>query len=137
MKIKLLSAIFISLLIGFSFSSCKKTDDKKDKTTAEKIQGTWHLDTDIYHDFFDNEHYYDTTTGGPNDIIEFRSDGKVYLNIDGETDTTVYEISGESKLIIAGNVSYDIKTLTETLLVMYSKQIVGSDYTEETMTLKR
>jgi hypothetical protein len=137
MKIKLLSAIFISLLIGFSFSSCKKTDDKKEKTTAERIQGTWHLDTDIYHDFFENEDYYDTTKGGPNDTIEFTSDGKVNMSIDGDTESTVYEISGDSKIIIAGNVSFDIKTLTETLLVMYSKQVIGSDYTEETMTLKR
>ena len=137
MKIKLLSAIFISLLIGFSFSSCKKTDDKKEKTTAERIQGTWHLDTDIYHDFFENEDYYDTTKGGPNDTIEFTSDGKVNMSIDGDTESTVYEISGDSKIIIAGNVSFDIKTLMETLLVMYSKQVIGSDYTEETMTLKR
>ena len=137
MKIKLLSAIFISLLIGFSFSSCKKTDDKKEKTTAERIQGTWHLDTDIYHDFFENEDYYDTTKGGPNDTIEFTSDGKVNMSIDGDTESTVYEIAGDSKIIIAGNVSFDIKTLTETLLVMYSKQVIGSDYTEETMTLKR
>ena len=137
MKIKLLSAIFISLLIGFSFSSCKKTDDKKEKTTAERIQGTWHLDTDIYHDFFENEDYYDTTKGGPNDTIEFTSDGKVNISADGDTESTVYEIVGDSKIIIAGNVSFDIKTLTETLLVMYSKQVIGSDYTEETMTLKR
>lgn len=137
MKKNFLLTFVALLLIGFS--ACNKKNDKKDQTTAEKIIGIWHLDTDIYNEFYDNKNHYDTTKGGPNDILEFKKDGSVAVtDTDGSIQSSTYSLVGDTKIIIGGNIAYDIKTLTANLLVLYTKADYGSnEYDEETLTLKR
>jgi hypothetical protein len=131
---KIIHSLFIITLIAFLFSACKKKDVKI--TTAEKVQGTWQLQSDIYHEFVGGVDHSDTTAG-INGTIEFRNDGKVYSNNQGEKDTTVYTLSGDTHIIIDKDQTYDIKELTSNSFVLYTKEVQGADYTEETISLKK
>jgi len=130
--------IFHSLLIitlfSFLFSACKKKDVQL--TTAEKVQGTWQLQTDIYHEFINGIDQSDTTIGA-NMTIEFRNDGKVYSNNQGQKDTTTYTLSGDTQIIIDQDQIYQIKTLTSNSFILYYKETQGADFSEETITLKK
>ena len=72
------------------------------------------------------------------DIIDFRTDGKVYTNVQGQLDTTTYSLSGDTKIVIDGNLNYDITTLTANSFILHEKEIgTGTDFYEETLTLKK
>jgi len=131
---KIFQSLLIITLISFLFSACKKKDVQL--TTAEKVQGTWQLQTDIYHEFVSGTDYSDTTTG-PNSTLEFRNDGKVYSDLQGQKDTSTYTLTGDNQIVINGNITFDIKTLTTNLFVLYTKQTQGADYSEETLSLKK
>lgn len=105
-------------------------------TTAEKVQGTWQLQSDIYHEFVNGENNSDTTSG-ISSTIEFRKDGKVYANIQGEKDTSAYSLSGDTQIIMDQDQTYEIKTLTSNSFILYSKETQGADYYEETISLKK
>ena len=131
---KIIHTFLIITLIAFLFSACKKKDVKL--TTAEKVQGTWQIQTDIYHEFVNGVDHSDTTSG-INATIEFRNDGKVYSNYQGQKDTTTYTLSGDTQMILSGNETYDIKELTSNSFILYTKAVQGADYSEETISLKK
>ena len=131
---KIIRSFLIITLIAFLFSACKKKEAQL--TTAEKVQGTWQLQTDIYHEFVSGVDQSDTTLG-VNATIEFRNDGKVYSNNQGMKDTSTYTLSGDTKIIVDGDQNFDIKALTSNSFVLYTKVVQGADYTEETISLKK
>lgn len=131
---KIIRSFLIITLIAFLFSACKKKDVQL--TTAEKVQGTWQVQTDINHEVLNGVDQSDTTLG-VNTTIEFRNDGKVYSNNNGEKDTTTYTLSGDTHIIIDIDQTYEIKTLTSNSFVLYNKEIQGAGYTEETISLKK
>ena len=121
----------------FYLPACKKSDKKQ--TTIEKIQGKWQLVTDVENDHIDGQDDITTYTGDPGDIIDFRADGKAYFNIigTGDMDTLAYTVSGDTKIEFEGT-QFDIITLTPNLFVLHDKEIIaGSDFFEETITLKK
>ena len=124
------SLLFI--LLVFFFAACKKK--QVTLTTAEKIQGTWQLQSEIYHQNVGGVDYSDTTLGN-GDTIEFRSDNKAYSDFQGQKDTAVYTLTGDTQITLNGTDIYDIKTLTSNQFVLYSKQTQGADYYEGTITL--
>lgn len=143
MKLKhlFLACISISLLV---LASCKKED--KEKTTAEKIQAKWGVETIMLHAHVDNE---DTSAIQPalsTDYFEFRPDNKVNVNLYGETDTLDYVLQNDNKIlikdfgIIGDDGLYDIQTLTDNVLKLYTKETDPSspaDYIEITINLKK
>lgn len=133
---KIISALaFVSLTMLF-LPACKKSD--KQQTTLEKIQYKWQLESDEINDHYSGMDDFTTITGDPGDIIDFRKDGNVYVNVGGFTDTSAYTLSGDTKITIAGTQIYDIKTLTSNSFILYNKETDGpSDFTEETITLKK
>ena len=124
------SLLFI--LLVFFFAACKKK--QVTLTTAEKIQGTWQLQSEIYHQNVGGVDYSDTTLGN-GATIEFRSDNKAYSDFQGQKDTAVYTLTGDTQITLNGTDIYDIKTLTSNQFVLYSKQTQGADYYEGTITL--
>ena len=120
------------ILIVFSFTACKKK--QVTLTTAEKVQGTWQLQSEIYHQNVGGVDFSDTTLGN-GATIEFRNDNKVYSDIQGQKDTSVYILTGDTQITLNGTDTYDIKSLTSNLFVLYTKQTQGSDYYEGTITL--
>lgn len=131
---KIINSLLIIALIAFLFSACKKKDVKI--TTAEKVQGTWQLQADIYHEFVGGVDHSDTTAG-LNATIEFRNDGKAYSIYQDQKDTATYTLSGDTHIILSGNETYEIKELTSNSFVLYTKEIDGADYYEETISLKK
>lgn len=135
---KIITSIAISAISILFMTSCKKTDKPQEQTTIQKIQGTWFLQNivDNYHSS-GVDHIY-TTSGISTDFFEFRNDGKIYYSVTGYRDTIPYTLIGDTKIIIGGTDSYDIKTLNANSFIMYKKEMTGgSDYDEETINLKK
>jgi hypothetical protein len=134
---KFITSAILVLIITFYLPACKKSD--KAQTTLEKIQGKWQLVTDVENDHIAGQDDITTYTGGPSDIIDFRADGKAYFNIIGtqDTDTLGYTVSGDTKIVFEAT-QFDIITLTSNLFIIHDKEVItGSDFTEETITLKK
>jgi hypothetical protein len=129
---KIIKYPLLVILLVFFFAACKKK--QVTLTTAEKIQGTWQLQTEIYHQYVGGVNYSDTTLGN-GATIEFRSDSKAYSDFQGQKDTSVYTLTGDTQITLNGTDIYDIKTLTSNQFVLYSKQTQGADYYEGTITL--
>lgn len=124
------------LLALFYLPACKKSD--KPQTTIEKVQAKWQLVTQVDNNHVSGQDNISTITGTTGDIIDFRTDGKVYSNTQGQADTTTYALSGDTKIIIDGNLDYDITVLTTNSFILHSKLLAGgSDFYEETITLKK
>ena len=89
-------------------------------------------------DHFSGEDNITSITGTASDIIDFRTDGKVYTNIQCQADTTTYVIAGDSKITINGDQDYDITRLTSNSFILHEKvNASGTDFYEETLTLKK
>ena len=132
---KILSAFAMLAFLSISFTACKK---EKTKTTAERIIGTWQVSNVVYNDHNNGaDHIVSSNDFAATDTYEFRKDGAVYANVQGESDTSNYTITGENKLMITDDATYDIKTLDDHSLVLYFKGVTGSDYEEVTISFKR
>ena len=121
--------------VAFLLIACKKNDTKT--STAQKIQGTWQVKSEIYNEHSNGADHIDTTFGTANTTIEFRNDGKVYSDFFGQKDTAFYLLVGETQITIDSVNTFDIKTLTSNSLILYSKELDGVDYYEETLSLIR
>lgn len=133
---KIITSAVLVLLVTFYLPACKKSDKKQ--TTIEKIQGKWQLQTDIDNEHLSGQDNITTITGGPADIFDFRTDGKVYSNLQGQADTSTYVLSGDTKIVIHGFVTYDITTLTSNSFILHIKETLGgTDFDEETISLKK
>ena len=128
--------ILAAFLIAF-LPACKKTDNL---TPQQKLLGKWHLQTILTHDHIAGADHTSTYTGTANDYVDFRSDGKVYSNVQGQPDTSFYALTGDTKLeIFSTNYSdsYDVKTLTSSTFVVYVKTSYNNNYSEETSTFNK
>ena len=128
----------ILLLAGAAlFTACKKTDTITSKTTAQKVLGKWALVTSVSTENWQGTSNTSTTTGTAADFSDFRSDGKIYSHIEGSFDTTSYKIVSDLLISIDGDTA-QIQTLTSNSMVLYSKQMLGSNgYTEDKSTYKK
>jgi hypothetical protein len=134
---KFITFIAVATFLVCLFPACKKPDTQAPLTTEQKLQAKWQLDTYAENDHFSGADHVQNLTGGANDYLDFRSDGKVYVSLFGIKDTSIYALSGDTKIVIDGAVVYDIKTLTANSLIMYQKDISGSDFFEQTFTMKK
>ena len=115
----IITAAALILLVTFYLPACKKSD--KQPTTLEKVHGKWQLDTDVSNDHFSGQDNITAIAGMAGDVLDFRTDGKVYTNIQGQADTTTYSLSGDTNIVIDGNLNYDITTLTSASLILHEK----------------
>src|ERR1700692_3642906 len=120
---KIIPSVALALLVTFYLPACKKTD--KQPTTIEKVQAKWNLVTDTFNDHVSGQDNISTITGATGDIIDFRTDGKVYSNIQGGADTSTYALSGDTKIVINGILNYDITTLTSNSFILHDKVSQG------------
>ena len=128
--------LFTMVTCAALFTACKKD---KEKTTAEKVQATWNLNSYAYNDFYNNTAHPVNIAGVAGDYVEFRADGKAYSKIGGSKDTVAYSIVGDNKITFDGE-SFDIRTLTDNQFVMYSKVVTSTtppEYDETTITLSK
>lgn len=131
----------ICVLSILSIASCKK--DKKEevveKTTLEKIQAKWGLEN-ITFKYTINSVPFDTTViynGVSSDYFDFRTDGKAYISVDGEPDTSVYALSGDSTILFEEFGSYKIQSMTDNSLKLFITDQNEDEIAEQTINLKK
>ncbi|MET0637722.1 MAG: hypothetical protein ABWZ25_16960, partial [Chitinophagaceae bacterium] len=118
--------VFAGALLLTMFTACKK--DKDDQSTAEKIAGKWNVSKIITREVIEGEEpFEDTYTGVSTDYIEFRSDGKVVLDFDGDSEIESYQVMGDTAIVIA-DVPFKITALSKSQLSLYSKQSYSNNY---------
>jgi hypothetical protein len=125
----------VMVLAAITFASCKKD---KEKTTQEKIVGRWKIESLVVNDMTSGTLTTNTYTGTAADFIEFRNDGTANTSVDGTTDNMAWGIISDAKVWMdSPSDIYDIKVLTDTKLVIYSKETYGADYYEVSINLKK
>lgn len=134
---KIIIPMAVATLIVFCITACKKTDNQQPQTTLQKIQAKWQLQTYYSNDHFSGVDHIQNVTGTASDYLDFRPDGKVYSSLLGSRDTVTYSLVNDTQLLIDGSTKYDIKTLTSNSFVIYEKDISGSDFLEETITMAK
>ena len=131
---KIITSLAVIALFSVSFVSCKK---EKTKSVSERIVGVWNLKTMLYHEHVEGTDNTSTSAGGANDTFEFTADGNVKVNLNGSSDASTYTIIGEKQVSITDDETYDIKQLDEHNLVLYVKEVDGSDFAELTLTFTK
>lgn len=136
------------LAIGLTISlfACSGSDSDDEPinndtplTNVEKIQQRWTIEHIIDHNYvgastvIDN---YDTIISGPNNFLEFRNNGLVYLDFEGDLDTGTYYIPNDSILVLDSEELKISKLSTSSLTLMY-KNRVDTPYYDNVITLKR
>jgi|GEM_PF-1756946 len=135
---KTIKLTIIALIAVFSLAGCKKD---KEKTTAEKIQAKWSLVSQsliVTPTATGSNTISSTMPGKAGEYIEFLSNGKVNIQQNGEAlETTTYTIDSDAQITIDGE-AFQIKTLTDNSLVLYSNDTSNSNETiQTTITLSR
>ncbi len=134
---KIIALMSLTIVFAFYLSACKKKD-KQPQTTIEKIQGKWNLENETDNVHTGGQDNITNSPGGISDVVDFRTDGKVYSDVFGTKDTSGYILSGDTKIVLDGTEIFDIKTLTSNSFIIYNKEIFSSDeYDEVTISLKR
>ncbi len=131
----------ICVLPLLTIVSCKK-DEKEvvvEKTTLEKIQAKWGLEN-ITFKYTISSIPFDTTAiynGISSDYFDFRTDGKAYISVDGEPDTSVYALSGDSTILFEEFGTYQIQALTDNSLKLFTRDQDEDEIAEQTINLKK
>ena len=121
------------ILIAVS-TSCKKD---KAQTATQKVQHNWTLVSVVDNSHDANGDNIDITAAVSGDFMNFSSNGTVSLQIEGQPGTVSYSMVSDTQLLFATE-TFTIKTLTDTQLVLYFKDVLSAtDYDEETINLKR
>lgn len=135
---KIITSVAVATLLIFCLSACKKSSDTQTpQTTLQKIQAKWQLENYYENDHYSGADHIKNTVGTSGDYLDFRSDGKVYTSLFGYKDTVTYSLITDTQLLIDGVSKYDIKTLTTNSFVIYGKDVSGSDFLEEKITMKK
>lgn len=134
--------IALALFAVVVLASCKEDDtavDPTPKTTAEKVQHKWNLTS-----IFDINYVGSTTTIesidtidiGVGGYLDFRSDNKVYMNIDGDLDTSDYQIINDNAISFDGD-AFKITTLTDTEFKLTYEERTDTPYYDNVVTMNR
>jgi hypothetical protein len=137
---KIITSIVIVTLVTMFLQACKKSDTTTTlpQTTLQKIQAKWTLESIVENNYYSGSNHTNTTTGTSTDYLDFKTDGKVYYSISGFTDVVTYSLINDTRILIDGTETYEIKTLTANSFVLYQKTIRNAtDYDEETIIMKR
>ncbi len=134
---KIFISIAIIAILSNSFTGCKKSDTQVALTPLQKMQAKWQLVTYAENDHFSGADHFKNLTGGVDDYLDFRVDGKVYVSLFGTKDTSTYAMSGDTRIVIDGSLFLDIKTLTDKACVLYGKDVFGADFLEQTFTMRK
>ena len=110
---------------AFCLTACRnpKTKNLKQQWKNSGVNGPWKVKPKT--SAFLGRDNITNTTGGPGDIMDFRNDGKVYSDVSGTKDTSTYSLSGDTKIVLGGTETFDIKTLSSNSFTIYNKEFWG------------
>jgi hypothetical protein len=132
MKKVLCTLTILSLVVFFS---CRGIDPDGNPVS---LVGKWNFERNTYVEFRDGIKVYEQNyIGVGTEYYDFRPDNKLYVFVQGQYDTTAYQLQGNDKVQLSGN-WYDIKTLTASNATLYFKIIHNpTTYGDYTIYLKR
>jgi len=117
---------------------CQKNKDEDYTDLKQRLQGKWNFENYVTNQYYSNSNHLNTLPASPGDYMDFQPNGKIFLVLFGSRDTSNYSIPGNNKIVLDYTDNFDIKTLTSSDLVLYSKQVFSPDtYYEQTYTLHR
>jgi hypothetical protein len=130
---KILSLTASIILLGLISFSCKKAKE----TTAQKLQHKWTIVSEVDNSHDSGGDDINTSVGVAGDFLNFNADGTVTSQFEGSADTSTYSLISDTEISISGE-TFTIKTLSDTQLVLYIRDIISAtDYDESTVNLKR
>lgn len=113
---------------------------KEAKTTAEKLQSRWQLQSALYNNHYKKKDHVRNYAGTDADFIDFRTDGTVCISQGGTRDTLSYEVQDDTHLLIDSDPVL-VKNLSDEGFTLYSKVADGGkrtgQYGEVTFVLKK
>jgi len=133
-------------LFGVLFSACNDDSDSDDnmdvateKTTTEKIQNTWNIQTIVdvnYEGTTTTVESRDTLVSGAGNTMDFRSDNLCYAVFDGDFDTLNYQVLNDLTIRLDGDV-FTINTLSDTEFEFTYEDRDGDPYYDNVIKLSR
>jgi hypothetical protein len=130
------SKIAILFLAG-TFLGCQK-DGVDNSEIIGKLSGRWTFVNYVTNEFYSNSDHLNTLAADPGDFIEFTPNEKVYLRLFSSTDTSRYTIAPTNRIVVDYNDTFDIKSITETQLILYNKRVTSAvSYYEQTYNLQK
>jgi hypothetical protein len=113
---------FLSLSI-VAFAACKKDNDK---STAERLQGKWILQKQVWNNYNNADHKDSSTyTTGDNYMIFTSNSQVIYHDPYSIDDTVTFKMLNDQSLLIDQD-TFMITKLTDTQLQWYSKETYSS-----------
>ncbi|MEO6683797.1 MAG: hypothetical protein ABIN48_13325 [Ginsengibacter sp.] len=120
------------IIISIMISSCEKNKVKL------SLQGKWEIvNISIVEVENGVKIYEENYLGKPGDYIDFRSDNKVYSEVDGVEDVGNYTLLKDNKVIVEGD-TLEIRSLTKSSVTLFLKSYTNStSFDESTINLIR
>lgn len=137
--IKIIPILCLGVLVFGSCSDEDTTPTTTQLTTAEKIQNKWNVTSVIDYNFVGTSTTLDNTDTldlGAGAYFNFRSDNKVYVNWDGDLDTSDYQIISDNAISFEGE-AYKIKTLTATEFKLTYEERTDTPYYDNVVLMNR
>lgn len=140
--------LFTIVTCAALFTACKKDKVEETpvvvvppaKTVAQKITAKWGVTTIADNDYYSNTSHTTSYSGIASDYLDFRSNGKLYIQLAPYgKDTISYNLVNDSTINLDGDL-YKIPTITDTKFVMYYKEITSNtplNFYETTITLAK
>lgn len=128
MKTIRVSAMLIAVLV--SAASCDKDDDNPAPSTLSRIQAKWGVTSKVV-DKPGTTVGDSTYTGVAADYMDFKTDNKVYWQLNNVKDTAAYSLTNDSTLVLDG-VASKITKLSGSEFVITQTQIVTTGTTKDT-----
>jgi len=131
-----------ALLFVVAFTSCKDeetTPDPTPLTTKQKLQHKWNIVSIIDYNYVgatttpDDTDTIDIGVGG---YADFRTDDKMYANINGDLDTLSYQIINDNALSMDGE-PYVINELSTNKLIMTYEERTDTPYYDNVISFDR
>ncbi len=117
--------LFAMLLATVAMTSCSKSSSKP------TLVGKWKLTSYVYK----VGTFTETYTGLSGDYMDFKSNGIVETNLDGDKTTADYSIEGSN--VTVDGLTYSITNLTTSAATLYYAEGSGSNRLETTINLRK
>ncbi len=127
MKAFRVSAMVIAVLVAAA--SCDKDDNNSTPTTLSRIQAKWGVASKVIDST--GTAGDSTYTGVAADYMDFKTDNKVYSQLNNVKDTAAYSLTNDSTLVLDGVIS-KITALSSSQFVVKQMVIATTGTTKDT-----
>ena len=127
MKMFRVSAMVIAVLV--SAASCHKDDNNSTPSTLSRVQANWSVASKVTDKAGTANDI--TYTGVSADYMDFKTDSKVYWQLNNVKDTAAYSVTGDSTLVLDG-VSSKITKLSSSEFVIKQTLVATTGTTKDT-----